>query len=250
MVELVSVSPDTMARELDFPSEQVKATFDLLEKGYTVSFIARYRKDQTRNLNEQEVAKIAAVYHKQRQLSDRKYSFLKTLDAQGKLTPELEETIRGARTARGVDDAYLPFRSKRASAAQAARDKGLDPLADAIFNAADESKSLEELAQEYVSAEKGVGTVQEALAGAGEILAERFAENTRLRRFVRDALQQAGLFVFKKVEGEDDEEPDAPSAEEKGKEPDAPVEKTAMPLRLLWPTLVHMICISMRIQWI
>ncbi len=222
MVELVSVSPDTMARELDFPSEQVKATFDLLEKGYTVSFIARYRKDQTQNLNEQEVAKIAAVYHKQRQLSDRKYSFLKTLDAQGKLTPELEETIRGARTARGVDDAYLPFRSKRASAAQSARDKGLDPLADAIFNAADESKSLEELAQAYVSAEKGVGTVQEALAGAGEILAERFAENTRLRRFVRDALQQAGLFVFKKVEGEDDEEPDAPSAEEKGKEPDAP----------------------------
>ncbi|MBQ1863818.1 MAG: hypothetical protein II150_04430, partial [Thermoguttaceae bacterium] len=92
MVELVSVSPDTMARELDFPSEQVKATFDLLEKGYTVSFIARYRKDQTQNLNEQDVAKIAAVYHKQRQLSDRKYSFLKTLDAQGKLTPELEET--------------------------------------------------------------------------------------------------------------------------------------------------------------
>ena len=229
MVELVSVSPDTMARELDFPSEQVKATFDLLEKGYTVSFIARYRKDQTQNLNEQEVAKIAAVYHKQRQLSDRKYSFLKTLDAQGKLTPELEETIRGARTARGVDDAYLPFRSKRASAAQAARDKGLDPLADAIFNAADESKSLEELAQEYVSAEKGVGTVQEALAGAGEILAERFAENTRLRRFVRDALQQAGLFVFKKVEGEDDEEPDAPSAEEKGKEPSAPESQPSEP---------------------
>ncbi|MBQ2556367.1 MAG: hypothetical protein II561_07425, partial [Thermoguttaceae bacterium] len=228
MVELVSVSPDTMARELDFPSEQVKATFDLLEKGYTVSFIARYRKDQTRNLNEQEVAKIAAVYHKQRQLSDRKYSFLKTLDAQGKLTPELEETIRGARTARGVDDAYLPFRSKRASAAQAARDKGLEPLADAIFNAADESKSLEELAQAYVSAEKGVATVQEALAGAGEILAERFAENTRLRRFVRDALQQAGLFVFKKVEGEDDEEPDAPesqpsepSAEEPAESPES-----------------------------
>ena len=221
MVELVSVSPDTMARELDFPSEQVKATFDLLEKGYTVSFIARYRKDQTQNLNEQDVAKIAAVYHKQRQLSDRKYSFLKTLDAQGKLTPELEETIRSARTARCVDDAYLPFRSKRASAAQAARDKGLDPLADAIFNAVDESKSLEELAQEYVSAEKGVGTVQEALAGAGDILAERFSENTRLRRFVRDALQQAGLFVFKKVEGEDDEEPSAPSAEETCKEPSA-----------------------------
>ena len=229
MVELVSVSPDTMARELDFPSEQVKATFDLLEKGYTVSFIARYRKDQTQNLNEQDVAKIAAVYHKQRQLSDRKYSFLKTLDAQGKLTPELEETIRGARTARGVDDAYLPFRSKRASAAQSARDKGLDPLADAIFNAADESKSLEELAQAYVSAEKGVATVQEALAGAGEILAERFAENTRLRRFVRDALQQAGLFVFKKVEGEDDEETDAPSAEEKGKEPSAPESQPSEP---------------------
>ncbi|MBR4835043.1 MAG: helix-hairpin-helix domain-containing protein [Thermoguttaceae bacterium] len=200
MTEPIIVNPVFLARELELPLDQVEATVALLEEGYPVPFIARYRKDQTKNLSEDGVAKVAAAYQKQRQLTDRKLSFLKTIEAQGKLTPELEQKIREARTARRLDDLYLPFKSKRQTLAQAARDKGLAPLADAILNAADESADLNALAAPFVDAEKGVATVEEALKGAADIIAETFAETFEVRRRLRDKIQRTGKLVSKKIE--------------------------------------------------
>ena len=200
MTEPIIVNPVFLARELELPLDQVEATVALLEEGYPVPFIARYRKDQTKNLSEDGVAKVAAAYQKQRQLTDRKLSFLKTIEAQGKLTPELEQKIREARTARRLDDLYLPFKSKRQTLAQAARDKGLEPLAAAILNAADESADLNALAAPFVDAEKGVATVEEALKGAADIIAETFAETFEVRRRLRDKIQRTGKLVSKKVE--------------------------------------------------
>ncbi|MBQ5790166.1 MAG: RNA-binding transcriptional accessory protein, partial [Thermoguttaceae bacterium] len=200
MTEPIIVNPVFLARELELPLDQVEATVALLEEGYPVPFIARYRKDQTKNLSEDGVAKVAAAYQKQRQLTDRKLSFLKTIEAQGKLTPELEQKIREARTARRLDDLYLPFKSKRQTLAQAAREKGLEPLADAILNAADESADLNALAAPFVDAEKGVATVEEALKGAADIIAETFAETFEVRRRLRDKIQRTGKLVSKKVE--------------------------------------------------
>ena len=200
MTEPIIVNPVFLARELELPLDQVEATVALLEEGYPVPFIARYRKDQTKNLSEDGVAKVAAAYQKQRQLTDRKLSFLKTIEAQGKLTPELEQKIREARTARRLDDLYLPFKSKRQTLAQSARDKGLEPLAVAILNAVDESADLNALAAPFVDAEKGVATVEEALKGAADIIAETFAETFEVRRRLRDKIQRTGKLVSKKIE--------------------------------------------------
>lgn len=232
MIESLSVSPISAARELGLPLEQVKATFALIEEGYPVVFIARYRKDQTQNLDEEGVLRVAAAYQKQRQLTDRKYSYLKTIEAQGKLTPELEKKIREARSPRRLDDLYLPFRSKRDSLAQAARDKGLMPLAEAIMNAEDASQDLNALAEPYVDAEKGVANVEEALKGAADIIAEIFAENFELRCEIRDVVRRTGKLITKKIEKlavEETTEADAAAepekpAETQAAEPAEPVE--------------------------
>ena len=230
MTEPIIVNPVFLARELELPLDQVEATVALLEEGYPVPFIARYRKDQTKNLSEDGVAKVAAAYQKQRQLTDRKLSFLKTIEAQGKLTPELEQKIREARTARRLDDLYLPYKSKRQTLAQAARDKGLAPLADAILNAADESADLNALAAPFVDAEKGVATVEEALKGAADIIAETFAETFEVRRRLRDKIQRTGKLVSKKVEKKGAAaEPEAVEASETSETPVEPVaEETAV----------------------
>ncbi|MBQ6829468.1 MAG: RNA-binding transcriptional accessory protein, partial [Thermoguttaceae bacterium] len=230
MTEPIIVNPVFLARELELPLDQVEATVALLEEGYPVPFIARYRKDQTKNLSEDGVAKVAAAYQKQRQLTDRKLSFLKTIESQGKLTPELEQKIREARTARRLDDLYLPFKSKRQTLAQAAREKGLEPLADAILNAADESADLNALAAPFVDAEKGVATVEEALKGAADIIAERFAETFEVRRRLRDKIQRTGKLVSKKIEKKGAAaEPEAVEASETSETPVEPVaEETAV----------------------
>lgn len=209
MTEPIIVNPVFLARELDLPLDQVEATLALLEEGYPVPFIARYRKDQTKNLSEDGVAKVAAAYQKQRQLTDRKLSFLKTIEAQGKLTPELEQKIREARTARRLEDLYLPYKSKRQPLAQAAREKGLEPLAEAILNAADVSADLNALAAPFVDAEKNVATVQDALKGAADIIAETFAETFEVRRRLRDKIQRTGKLVSKKIEKKGAAEPEA-----------------------------------------
>ncbi|MBR4752564.1 MAG: helix-hairpin-helix domain-containing protein [Thermoguttaceae bacterium] len=224
MIEVLSVVHEALADEFNLPHEQVAATCALLEEGCPVSFIARYRKDQTGNLSEEDVAKIAVAFQKSRQLADRKLSFSKTIDAQGKLTVDLEKQIRETKSAGPLEDLYLPYRSKRGSLAQTARDKGLEPLANAILTAADESQELTALAATYVDASKGVADAEEALKGAAEIIAEKFAETFELRGAVRDVVQRTGKLVVKKAQDEP-----VVNAEETKNEPAEPVAETPEP---------------------
>lgn len=198
MIEAIKVNPHSLLREVDATVEKIEATIALLDEGLSIPFILRYRKDQTR-LRDDVVVKIAVAYAKQRKFADRKYSYLKTLEERGLLTPELEKMIVETRSPRRLDDLYLPFKAKSSPDAQAARDKGLEPLAEAIMNAADEAKTPSELAAGYVDSEKGVATPEDALKGAADIIAERFSEAFELRQGVRSLILRTGNLVSRKA---------------------------------------------------
>ncbi|MDO5309744.1 MAG: Tex-like N-terminal domain-containing protein [Planctomycetia bacterium] len=209
MIEPVTLIPEVFSRDLGLPVDQIRATLELIESGCSVSFIARYRKEQTCNLSEQDVARIADLYAKRRQIADRKYSYLKTIEALGKLTPELEEQIRSARTSQVLEDLYLPFRSKNNQAAHQAVANGLGALADAILNATDGAQDLNELAQSYVNPYNNVMTVQDALNGAATIIAERVAEDIELRQKAREVIAHTGKLSITSPENTADAATDA-----------------------------------------
>ena len=200
MIEPVQVDPKAIEFELKIPVEKIEATLAALKEGRPASFIARYRKDITKLDKDDDVMKIAALYDKRRRFADRKYSYLKTIELQGKLTDELKTLILDARSPHRLDDLVAPFKSREAGPAQDARDKGLEPLADAIMTATDSSASLEALAAQYVSDEKGVATAQDAINGAAAIIVERFADNFKIRQTIRAYMNRDGVVVTKPAE--------------------------------------------------
>ncbi|MGN0910766.1 MAG: helix-hairpin-helix domain-containing protein [Thermoguttaceae bacterium] len=199
MIEAIKVNPRSLSRTLDLPVEKVEAAANLLYEGLSVPFILRYRKDQTQ-LTDAELLKLAAAYDEQRKFCDRKYSYLKTFEAQGKLTPELENMIIETRSPHRLDDLYIPFKAKTAVVPQEARAKGLEPLAQAIMNAADANVSLEELAAPYVDPAKNVATAEDALKGAAAIIAEAYSENFELRQNSRGFILRSARVVSKRAE--------------------------------------------------
>ena len=228
MIEAIKVNPNSLSRDLDLPVEKVEAVVALLEEGYSAPFILRYRKDQTALLDEDQIVKIAVAYEKQRKFADRKYSYLKTLESQQKLTPELEKLIIETRSPHRLDDVYLPFKSKSEPIPQAARAKGLEPLAQASLTAADDSVALEELAAPYVAADKGVASVQDALQGAADIIAEEFSEVFDLRQSVRGFILHSARVVSKRA-AEPAAEPVATPEPAATSEPATAPEPTATP---------------------
>lgn len=224
MIEAIKVNPRSLSRTLDLPLEKVEAAANLLYEGLSVPFILRYRKDQTQ-LKDAELLKLAAAYDEQRKFCDRKYSYLKTFEAQGKLTPELENMIIETRSPHRLDDLYIPFKAKTAVAPQEARAKGLEPLAQAIMNAADANVSLEELAAPYVDPAKNVPTVEDALKGAAAIVAEAYSENFELRQNSRGFILRTARVVSKRAE--QSEENAAEIASDEAPVDSAPVEENA-----------------------
>ena len=187
------------ARTLGIPLRQIQTVAELLDEGNTIPFIARYRKDQTGGLDEVQLRKIQARLEKIAQLNERKQAILRSIESQGLLTDELREKIESASTSKRLEDIYLPYKPKKQTLAASARERGLEPLADAILAAA-EAGNLEEIAAPFVSTEKGVNSVQDALAGAGHIIAERFSENIELRQALREILQRSGKIVCSQME--------------------------------------------------
>ncbi len=200
MVETVKVNPTTLSRDLAMPLEKVEATIALLESGLAAPFVMRYRQDQTGLNDVQSVARIAAAYEKQRKFADRKYSYLLNIEAQGALTPELHSLILDTRAPHRLDDLYMPFRARTQGAAQTARERGLDKLADAILTATDAATPVEELAANFVAQEKLTLAPDAALQGAIEIIADRYSENFDLRRNLRGLIQHGGVFVVTPIE--------------------------------------------------
>ena len=194
MADLAELNLRHEARSLGIPLRQFQVVAELLNEGFTVPFIARFRKDQTDGLDIVQLRKIEERFGKLKQLNERKKTILRSLESQGVLTDQLKEKIDSAATSKRLEDIYLPYSSKKSPMACEAIEKGLKPLADAILSAT-QSGDLEQLAAAYVSEEKGVASVQDALDGAKAILAQQFSENFELRQSLRDILQKTGKVV-------------------------------------------------------
>jgi uncharacterized protein len=192
-----------IADELKVAEKQVTATVKLLDEGATVPFISRYRKEVTGSLDEVEVAAIRDRVLQLRDLDKRREAILKSMNELGKLTPELEKKINEAETISLLEDIYLPYKPKRKTRASVAKEKGLEPLALQIFeqNAFD----LETSADKFIDAEKGVNSLDEALAGARDIIAEMISENVEARTKMRIYFQEKSAFKSEVIKGKEEE---------------------------------------------
>jgi len=192
-----------IAAELSVSEKQVKATLELLDEGATVPFISRYRKEVTGSLDEVQVTAIRDRAQQLRDLDKRREAILKSLTEMGKLTPELEKQVNEAETMVALEDIYLPYRPKRKTRATTAREKGLQPLADLLLEQKRIDVELE--AAKYIDEEKGVKSIEEALAGARDIIAEFISENAEVRTQMRNLFVEKGTFQSKVVEGKEQE---------------------------------------------
>ncbi|GAA2301964.1 RNA-binding transcriptional accessory protein [Streptomyces kunmingensis] len=191
-----------IAEELGVRERQVKAAVELLDGGSTVPFIARYRKEATESLDDAQLRTLEERLRYLRELEDRRASVLDSVREQGKLTEELEARIRAADTKARLEDIYLPFKPKRRTKAQIAREAGLEPLADGLFG----DPSVEPLAAAaaFVDADKGVADPQAALDGARAILTERFSEDADLIGELRERMWVRGRLVAKVKSGKEE----------------------------------------------
>ena len=193
-----------IAEELHLTEEQVKNTLALLEGGATIPFISRYRKEATGSLDEVQIGQIRDLHLRYVELDKRRAAIIDSVSEQGKLTPELEAQFNAALTLSELEDLYLPYKPKRKTRATVAVEKGLEPLAKLI--SAQRQVDLEKEATRYVNAEKGVQTVDEALAGARDILAERISENITIRARLRNTFRQHSTITTKRIKDKVDEE--------------------------------------------
>jgi protein Tex len=193
-----------IARELGLTVRSVDATLRLLEDGGTVPFIARYRKEATGDLDEVQIRSIADRREYLVDLEARKETVLASIREQGKLTADLERQIRSASTKAVLEDLYLPYKPKRRTRAQIARERGLEPLGERILAQPLEGDPLREAAA-FVSKEKGVESPEDALAGARDIAAERISENAGVRAMLREAFASEGSVSSSVVKGKKSE---------------------------------------------
>ncbi|KAA6096329.1 MULTISPECIES: Tex family protein [unclassified Pantoea] len=192
-----------IAGELKARADQVDAAIRLLDEGNTVPFIARYRKEVTGGLDDTQLRTLESRLGYLRELEERRQSILKSIDDQGKLTPELATAINGTLNKTELEDLYLPYKQKRRTRGQIAIEAGLEPLAETLWN--DASQDPEQLAARYVDADKGVADGRAALDGARYILMERFAEDATLLAKVREYLWKNAHLVARVVEGKEEE---------------------------------------------
>lgn len=189
------------ASALSLHERQVARTLELLCNGATIPFVSRYRKEATGGLDEVQIAAIKQVYDKLTDLWKRKETILASIDAQGKLTAELEQRIGNCWDATELEDVYLPFKPKRRTRAEMARQKGLEPLA--LLIAGQRKTRIHKKAEQFLNEQ--VGTVDEAIAGASDILAEQFNENERCRNVVRQQFRRQAVITSKVIKGKEEE---------------------------------------------
>ncbi|MFN6961260.1 MAG: Tex family protein, partial [Rhodocyclaceae bacterium] len=191
-----------IAAELGVHPNQVAAAVRLLDGGATVPFIARYRKEATGNLDDAQLRTLEERLAYLRELEERRAVILASIEEQGKLTAELREAIENAQTKQRLEDLYLPYKPKRRTKAQIAREAGLGPLADALFT--DPRLDPEVEAAKFIAADKGVPDVKAALEGARQILMERFSEDAALLEKLRNYLSEHAFIVSQVIEGKEE----------------------------------------------
>lgn len=187
-----SIDLARIASELTLRESQVVSVVELLDNENTIPFITRYRKEQTGYLNEDQLREIEKRVRAARQLLEKADNILRLIDGQGKLTDELRKQIEAAETLKRLDDLYLPFRQKRKSRAETARQHGLEPFADSIWTGDPTLSDLEAGAAEFVDPEKELPTTAEVLQGAHDIIAERISEDVAIRDLARKIAWRSG----------------------------------------------------------
>ena len=181
-----------LAEELNIGRHQAEAAVKLIDEGNTIPFIARYRKEATGSLNDEVLRNLDERLKYLRNLEDRKSQVIASIAEQEKLTPELELKIKEAQTLVAVEDLYRPYKPKRRTRAMIAKEKGLEPLAD-LISMQMTAEPVEKAAAGFVSEEKGVASVQEAIQGARDILAERISDNAAFRTYIRNITMNKGV---------------------------------------------------------
>jgi protein Tex len=199
--ENISRWVEQIAKEFSLQVKHVKAVAELLGEGGTVPFISRYRKELTGSMDEVQITNVRDRLEQLRELDKRREAIISSIEKQGKLTPELMSSIVVASSLAELEDIYLPYKPKRKTRATAAKEKGLEPLAQKIFE--QQKFALEDFANTFVDTEKGVADVNEALDGARDIIAEWISENPDTRKQVRDLFWKAGVVESKVMKGKE-----------------------------------------------
>jgi uncharacterized protein len=194
---------ERIAAELMLAPRQVASALALFEEGATIPFVARYRKEVTNGLDEVQLRDVEERAAYLEELEERRGAVLKSIEEQGKLDDALRARIMSAETKQALEDLYLPFKPKRRTRATIARERGLEPLADMMWTGGATDAEATAAAAEYVSAEKEVPSVEDALRGARDILAERVAEDADTRAWVRDVTRKSGVVTSRGRPGVD-----------------------------------------------
>ncbi len=192
---------ETLARELGRTEEQVANVVKLIDEGATIPFIARYRKELHGSMDDQLLRQLAERLQYLRNLDERKAEVKSSIENQGKLTEELAAAVDGAATLAEVEDLYRPYKQKRRTRATIAREKGLEPLARLLFDRGP-AVNPQQAAVPYVDPEKGVETVEDALQGANDIIAEEISDNADIRKELRELYLRRGMLVSKAAQKE------------------------------------------------
>ena len=192
-----------LAKELAKPEQFIQNVIDLIDDGNTIPFIARYRKEAHGAMDDTTLRTLEERLRYLRNLDARREEVLKAIESQGKLTEELTEALSNAVTLSEIEDIYRPFKQKRRTRATIAKEKGLEPLALAIYAQPRDISEPAELAAEYVDEEKGVSTVEEALAGASDIIAEMISDSAELRKKLRELTSRRGVLHSSAAKEED-----------------------------------------------
>jgi uncharacterized protein len=195
----------TISRELSLAPQQVSGALALFDEGNTLPFIARYRKEATGGLDEVQLRDVRDRAQYLRELEERRAAILRSIDEQGKLAPDLKARIEAADTKQSLEDLYLPYKPKRRTRAMIARERGLEPLAELLWNGQHDTPSLEREAAAFVAADREVPDVEHALAGARDILAERVAEDADRRGRIRDVTRREGVVRSRALTGKENE---------------------------------------------
>ncbi|NCA11534.1 RNA-binding transcriptional accessory protein [bacterium] len=202
MAPIAVIDLGQIAQRLGLSPAGVAAAVQLLDEGNTVPFITRYRRDQTGGLDELDIRRIAGCVGRARQLADRKQTILRTIQGQAKLTPDLAARIESAESAKQLEDLYLPFKPRKLSLAEIARQRRLEPLAREILAADPMAANLDVRAIDFVDADGEVATVADALLGVGHIIADDFSERADLRQRLRGILSRTAHLRSQRVESE------------------------------------------------
>ena len=196
---------EKIAAELGLRTPQVRAAIELLDEGNTIPFIARYRKEATGELDEVQLRDVRDRHEYLTELDDRRAAILKSIDEQGKLTPELKAAIDRADSKQTLEDLYLPYKPKRRTRATIATERGLLPLAERLWAGETGDAELLAAAAAFVDAEKGVATAENALAGARDIVAERVSDDASTRAYVRQVTCEKGVMESRAARGKEKE---------------------------------------------